>query len=288
MMSCLGVSPAARTRGAVRAMMVIVLMLPMLGAGADSSRKVVSVDAAARAWAAGAAGGALDKGLAWDGMLGRATLALVQQILKPAASGIAALRSLGAPLPPGDFSYNTSVLAVEASANVTAIAIDGLATIRPFGLQPVDAHRLSAASSFGSLEATVHVEASVRGPMGLQQDVKLICRAELHDVATTVRLRVATLATVARRGLRAAFDADGGDAHDDGAHSASGPAMALDAVDVLVGGEITFDVSGADGGGVPPIVWRMLSRLLRRALKDAVEQQLGTAVREVLQPLLAR
>lgn len=264
------------------------LSLPTLGAGADCSRKAVSVDAATRAWAADVAGTALDKGLAWDGMVGRATLALVQQMLKPAASGIAALRSLGAPLPPGEFAYNTSLVAVEASANVTAIAIDGLATIRPFGVQPVDAHRLAAASSFGSLEATVHVDACLRGPMGLQQDVKLICRAELHDVAATVRLRVATLATVARRGLRAAFAADGGDCDDDGNHLASAPAIALDAVDVLVGGEITFDVSGAEGGGVPPIVWRLLSRTLRRALKDAVEQQLGAAVREVLQPLLPR
>ena len=108
--------------------------------------------------------------------------------------------------------------------------------------------------------------------------------------------RAEELAGRARAGLRAAIEGvargeggggnDGGgggrDAASDGSRSSRRPVLAFESVRVHVEGDVDLRVTAADGGGPPPMLWKLLSRALARRVKALVEEALEEALREVL------
>lgn len=278
-----------------RALLLVVLYAVSSSAAAfaDDSGGGRAVNSVARQFLE-KADGILDSGLRWDGPVGRAALSLVESLLRPAARAIAALERAATALPAGDIGCNASLAGVEASANATSVSIDGLSTVQPFELEPTGKDRMAATSSFRTLKAIVHADAAVFGPFGLDQRAKLICRANLSNVSMTITWRVATLAGRARAALHGAVEgvtaahtaniAAHAAAHA-AAISSNTPPISLEDVSVEVGGDIAISVTDADGGGAPPVLWRLLSRTLQRTLKEMVEQHVAEAAREVLAPL---
>lgn len=278
------------TRGVV---LLLLVLLPEAApaaapAGSDTCDPIAPVAgttllhagvAFARQWAINSA----NERLSWDGIVGRATLSLVETLLRPIAMAVAAIGAMETSLPPGEHVCNASMAGLKAFANVTSIAIRNLGSIAPFELTPVGSSRLAAAASFGRLETAIGVQASMQGPFGFNQRASFVCHANLSDVRATITWRVATLVSQAQEALQGMAASDGlphGIAR--AAAALRTGDVALQEANVSVNGAIALSFTGADGSGPPPLLWKILSRALSSVLKAVIEELATAALNEAL------
>ena len=278
------------TRGVV---LLLLVLLPEAApaaapAGSDTCDPIAPVAgttllhagvAFARQWAINSA----NERLSWDGIVGQATLSLVETLLRPIAMAVAAIGAMETSLPPGEHVCNASMAGLKAFANVTSIAIRNLGSIAPFELTPVGSSRLAAAASFGRLETAIGVQASMQGPFGFNQRASFVCHANLSDVRATITWRVATLASQAQEALQGIAASDGlphGIAR--AAAALRTGDVALQEANVSVNGAIALSFAGADGSGPPPLLWKILSRALSSVLKAVIEELATAALNEAL------